>query len=148
MKSPFHFLLAISMTLLLALFLAGCGGPTSAKEYNSSGVKLFERGQAEEALAEYNEALRLDPNFAVAYFNRGQTYFALGQPRKAVQDYAEAIRLDPDRAQLRLVYASRAMAYTLLGNDSDAQEDIGKAVELGHDPRLLLRAIDELKKQR
>ena len=102
----------------------------------------------EEALAEYTEAIRLDPNFSVAYFNRGQTYFALGQPEKAVQDYAEAIRLNPDRAQIRLVYASRAMAYTLLGNDSGAQEDIGKAVELGHDPHLLLRAIEELKKQR
>ena len=147
-----HFQAARLRTLFfliaLALFLAGCGGPTDAQGYNSSGVKLFERGQAEEALAEYNEAIRLDPQFAVAYFNRGQTYFALGQPQKAVQDYAEAIRLNPDRAQVRLVYASRAMAYTLLGNDSEAQEDIGRAVELGHDPRLLLRVIDELKKQR
>ena len=134
--------------LPLALLLAGCGGPTSAQGYNSSGVKLFERGQADEALAEYNEAIRLDPNFAVAYFNRGQTYFVLGQPQQAVQDYAEAIRLNPDRAQVRLVYASRAMAYTLSGNDSEAQEDIGRAVALGHDPRLLLRAIDELKNQR
>ena len=136
------------LLLPLALFFAGCGGPTDAQGYNSNGVKLLERGQAEEALAKYNEAIRLDPNFAVAYFNRGQTYFALGQPQKAVQDYAEAIRLNPDRAQIRLVFASRAMAYTLLGNDSEAQEDIGRAVELGHDPRLLLRAIDELKKQR
>ena len=136
------------LLLLLTLFLAGCGGPTDAKGYNSSGVKLFERGEAEEALAEYTEAIRLDPNFAVAYFNRGQTYFALGQSQKAVQDYAEAIRINPGRAQLRLVYASRAMAYTMLGNDAEAQEDIGRAVELGHDPRLLLRVIDELKKQR
>ncbi|MCI0782040.1 MAG: tetratricopeptide repeat protein [Chloroflexi bacterium] len=147
-----HFQAARLRTLFfliaLALFLAGCGGPTDAQGYNSSGVKLFERGQAEEALAQYNEAIGLDSSFAVAYFNRGQTYFALGQPQKAVQDYAEAIRLNPDRAQVRLVYASRAMAYTLLGNDSEAQEDIGRAVELGHDPRLLLRAIDELKKQR
>jgi len=136
------------LLLPLTLFFAGCGGPTDAQGYNSSGVKLFEQGRAEDALAEYNKAIRLDPTFAVAYFNRGQTYFALGQPQKAVQDYAEALRLNPDRAQVRLVYASRAMAYTLLGNDSEAQEDIGRAVELGHDPRLLLRAIDELKKQR
>ena len=84
----------------------------------------------------------------MAYFNRGQTYFTLGQPGKAVQDYTESIGLKPDRAQVRLIYASRAMAYTLLGNDSDAQEDVGSAVELGYDPRLLLRAIEELKKQR
>ena len=68
------------LLLPLTLFLAGCDGPNSAQGYNSSGVKLFERGQPEQALAQYNEAIRLDPRLAVAYFNRGQTYFALGHP--------------------------------------------------------------------
>ena len=99
-------------------------------------------------MAEYNEAIRLDPKFAAAYFNRGQTYFALGHQLEAVRDYTEAIRLNPQHPYVPLAYASRAMSYTLLGNDPEAHQDIGRAVELGYDPRLLLRAIDKLKDQR
>ena len=104
------------LVLLLSLVLSvvGCGDPADAHRYNSSGVKLFEQGRPEEALAEYNEA----------------------------------IRLNPQHPYVPLAYASRAMSYTLLGNDPEAHQDIGRAVELGYDPRLLLRAIDKLKDQR
>ena len=138
------------LVLLLSLVLSvvGCGDPADAHRYNSSGVKLFEQGRPEEALAEYNEAIRLDPKCAAAYFNRGQTYFALGHQLEAVRDYTEAIRLNPQHPYVPLAYSSRAMSYTLLGNDLEAHQDIGRAVELGYDPRLLLRAIDKLKDQR
>ena len=47
------------LVLLLSLVLSvvGCGDPADAHRYNSSGVKLFEQGRPEEALAEYNEAI-------------------------------------------------------------------------------------------
>ena len=46
-------------------------------------------------MQDYDEAIRLDPQDAVAYYNRGVAYKNLGQTERANQDFAQAIRLDP-----------------------------------------------------
>ena len=134
--------------LFLLLALLACGGPGGAEGRNHAGVQHFEAGRVEEAIAEYAEAIRLDPQFAAAYYNRGQAYFALGQSQRAIPDFDEAIRINPDDPQVAFAYVGRAMAHTLLGNDAEAKRDIARAVEGGYDPRRLVAMIDELKKQR
>ena len=52
------------------------------------------------ALADFNEAIRLDPGYAVAYDNRGIAWHAKSEYDKAIADYGEAIRLDPRYARL------------------------------------------------
>ena len=140
--------LGLLLIVPVALLLSGCGGPSGPEGYNRAGVEHFEQGRIEEAITEYSEAIRLEPEYAAAYYNRGQAYFTLGQAKLAIQDYDEAIRLSPDRPELPLVYVGRAMAYTLLGEDEEALRDIGRAVELGYDARRLVAAIDALKDQR
>ena len=132
----------------VALLLAGCGGPSGPEGHNKAGVEHFEQGRVQEAITEYSEAIRLDPEYAAAYYNRGQAYFTLGQAQLAIQDYDEAIRLSPDRPELPLAHVGRAMAYTLLGKDEEAQRDISRAVELGYDARRLIAASDVVKDQR
>ena len=51
--------------------------------------------QYEPALRDFNEAIRLNPSFALAYSNRGSAYSGLQQYELAVQDYSQAIRLRP-----------------------------------------------------
>ena len=130
------------------LVLLACGGPGGAESHNSDGVKYFEEGRFEDAIAEYDEALRLDSQYAVAYYNRGAAYFTLGQFERAIEDYGEAIRLTPNDPGAALSHAGRAMAYTALGQDADAQPDIAKAVELGYNLGSLMGAIELLKEQR
>ena len=48
----------------------------------------------QEAIQDYDEAIRLNPQFALAYFNRGLAYQELDQHLLATRDYDEAIRLD------------------------------------------------------
>ena len=49
-------------------------------------------------MADYDEAIRLDPKFAIAYGNRGNVYDARRDYDRAVADYD---RGDPARSQVR-----------------------------------------------
>jgi tetratricopeptide (TPR) repeat protein len=42
--------------------------------YYSRGLAYYDKGDDDRAIAEYNEAIRLDPKFAYAYSNRGLAY--------------------------------------------------------------------------
>ena len=50
------------------------------------------------AILDYDEAIRLDPNDALAYYNRGYDKGELRRYAAAIADYDEAIRLDPNDA--------------------------------------------------
>ena len=100
--------------------------------------------QVQRAIEDYDEAIRLNPQYIEAYGNRGFAYLNLGQFEAAIGDYSEAIRLDPRYAD---AYAGRALSYTALGKDSEADEDVKRAEELGVDSTSLEGAIAELKTQ-
>jgi tetratricopeptide (TPR) repeat protein len=51
--------------------------------------------QYERAIADYDEAIRLDPKSAAVYYSRGRCREARGDPKGAKVDYSEAARLDP-----------------------------------------------------
>ena len=55
-------------------------------------------GQHFAAIADYDIAIRLNPDDADAYYNRGNAKDHLGQYFAAIADYDIAIRLDPDDA--------------------------------------------------
>src|SRR5579871_392087 len=74
------------------------GGLTSANLVSA----LLNRGNAYDdqkdyahALIDYNEAIRLDSQNALAYYNRGLSYAHQSDYLRAIADYGEAIRLDP-----------------------------------------------------
>ena len=52
----------------------------------------------DKAIADYSEAVRIDPNNAKAYYDRGLAYRSNGKRDKAIADFSEAIRLDPNNA--------------------------------------------------
>ena len=132
---------AIAITLV-ALLLATCGRLSEAEKHHDAANEFREQGNLQEAIVEYDQAIRLDPQLALAYYNRGVAYHYLGQPKQAIEDYAEALRLDPQHAS---AYANRAQANTLLEMDTKAQQDVDRAVELGFDRSLLENAIEVAK---
>ena len=118
---------------------------SGTRDHLNEGVRLAKRGRVKKAIAEFDEALRRDPELALGYYNRGLAYFNLGQPQRAIEDLEEAMRIDP---QFASAYAARARIYTMLQSDELAQQDIDRAVELGLDRSELDAEIKELKKQR
>jgi lipoprotein NlpI len=95
--------------------------------YYSRGLAYYDKGDDDRAIAEYNEAIRLDPKFAYAYSNRGLAYDHKGDLERASPDYNEAIRLDPKYAQ---AYFNRGNAYYQKGDDDRAIADYNEAIRL------------------
>ena len=113
------------------LMLASCGGLTPAATHSNAGVALHEDGRYERAISEYDEAIRSDPEFALAYYNRGVAYTSLQEFERAIADYDESIRLDPQRAE---AFRGRAFAYDALGQQARADEDFEEATRLSRLP--------------
>ena len=60
---------------------------TNAIYFLNLGVAYNNLGENQRAIADYNQAISLNPNFVEADFNRGLLYRQLGETQKAIADY-------------------------------------------------------------
>ena len=67
---------------------------------------LARKGRSDEAMVHYEEAIRLQPNYADAYYNRGSVLFAKGRTDEAIADWEKTLQIQPNDAD----------AHTGLGN--------------------------------
>ncbi|MBN2021958.1 MAG: trypsin-like peptidase domain-containing protein, partial [Pirellulales bacterium] len=79
------------------------------------------------AIADYTEAIRLDPKNALAYFFRGFAYRHKHEYDSAIADFTEAIRLDPKDAD---AYVWRGFAYLRKYEYDRAIADFTEAIRL------------------
>jgi tetratricopeptide (TPR) repeat protein len=103
--------------------------PKNAMEYEARGV-LYYLTDRRRAIADYNEAIRLDPNYALAYNNRGQAYLLSEDFDRAFADLGEAIRLDPKYLE---AYINRGATYARKNEYDRAIADFSEAIRL--DPK-------------
>ncbi len=68
------------------------------------------------ALTAYEQAIRLDPNYAPAYYNKGDALLALKRREDALTAYEQVTRLDP---YYILAYFKKGIALLLLGRSKD-----------------------------
>ncbi|MFZ1882534.1 MAG: tetratricopeptide repeat protein [Rhodoplanes sp.] len=101
-----------------------------ATAYNNRGWSYSQKDDHDRAIADYDEAIRLDPNFALAFVNRGWSYERKRQYDRALADYNEAIRADP---KYSLAYNNRGWLRHLQGDYDRAIADYGEAIRL--DPK-------------
>jgi Flp pilus assembly protein TadD len=95
--------------------------------YNNRGSAYGKKGENDRAIADYNEALRLNPKLASAYNNRGLAYSKKGENDRAIADHNEALRLDPKFAS---AYNNRGLAYSEKGENDRAIADYNEALRL------------------
>ena len=69
--------------------------PRPLGAYNNRGNALLGKKEYDEAIADCDAAIALDPKLAFAYRIRGNAWSAKGEHDKAKQDYDEANRLTP-----------------------------------------------------
>lgn len=105
-----------------------------ALTYSNRGLEYFQAGQYDQAIADYNEAIRLQRS-ALILSNRALVYARKDLFELALADYAEAIKLDPARP---LSYSNRAVVWYRTGDLGKALADLDKATQLSpKDARIL-----------
>ncbi|MHC5721241.1 MAG: tetratricopeptide repeat protein, partial [Nostoc sp.] len=79
------------------------------------------------AIADFNRAIEINPNFATAYCHRGNARYFLGDYEGAIADHNQALQLDPNLAQS---YHSRGNAYFALENYDKAIADYIQTIKI------------------
>lgn len=69
--------------------------------HTNLATALLARGNLQDAVAHYEIATRLEPDFPEAHYNLGNVFFALGDFRRAVEEYRALLRIQPDNAEVR-----------------------------------------------
>lgn len=99
----------------------------------AAGEALHREGRLDQAIVEYGDAIRLNPQLAMAYAGRGYAYAETEQYQKAIHDYDQTIRLDPNNAA---AHYGRGFANFELDQFETAMQDFDKAIRLCLDPQL------------
>jgi tetratricopeptide (TPR) repeat protein len=101
--------------------------PRCAGDYLDRGISRNLKGEFDQALADFHQAIRLDPGCAQAYLNRGIAWKAVGEYGKAIADFTEAIDLDP---KLTVAFVNRGLTVQAREDYDQALSDFEEAIKL------------------
>jgi tetratricopeptide (TPR) repeat protein/S1-C subfamily serine protease len=94
--------------------------------YNNRGIVRSELGDKPGAIDDYTQAIKINPNYALAYNNRGIVRSELGDKPGAIDDYTQAIKFNPNDA---LAYYNRGIVRSELGDKQGAIDDYTQAIK-------------------
>ena len=114
----------------------------NAEAYYKQGFACQKEGKSEQAIAYFDKAIRIDPQFAKAYSNRGYAYLNKEQYKLAIADCTKAIELDASDTVARL---NRGVAYRLQGDKVRATADFEKVINSSDNPQEIKIAKQQIK---
>jgi tetratricopeptide (TPR) repeat protein len=113
--------------------------------YFQRALQWDNQGNYDQAIANYNQAICICPDDAVAYNNRGYDWYMKNDFDKAIADYNQALVLCPKYAE---VYSNRGAAWDAKGEPDRALGDYNEAVAV--DPTITSayndRGVNEAKR--
>ncbi|HUY92863.1 MAG TPA: tetratricopeptide repeat protein [Pirellulales bacterium] len=117
--------------------LAGKTSTYEAIMARARGVSTPETKKLEdEAIADYTEAIRLEPGNAEAYYYRGNVWSDKEQFDKAIEDFTAVVGIKPDYFR---VHSCRGNAYKAKGDYDAAIADFEEAMRLDANSPALVR---------
>jgi tetratricopeptide (TPR) repeat protein len=99
----------------------------SAQGFFKQAFNKYQKGDYQGAIADLNQAIRIDPHEAKFYYSRGLVHRKLLDSQAAIADYTLAIQFDPNFAD---AYYNRGNAYLTIGDEPEATKDYQKAANL------------------
>jgi protein O-mannosyl-transferase len=108
----------------------------------SLGVAFFEKGQLDDAVAQYQKALEINPNYVAAHYNLGNALFRKGQLDEAIAHFQKALEINPKDAEAHINLGNALLqkeqfdeavgqfqqAVEINPNDAEAHYDLGNAL--------------------
>ena len=104
------------------------GSEDQSAVYSNMGKAKMLLGKTEEAIKDYDYAVKLNPKQYTAYLNRGLAKQKLKDFRGAVEDFTECLKINPKMTD---AYLNRALAYLQLNEKENACNDLKQAYEGG-----------------
>jgi uncharacterized caspase-like protein/peptidoglycan/xylan/chitin deacetylase (PgdA/CDA1 family) len=98
-----------------------------AQRANDHGLQLYKEKQYAQAEAQFTEALKLRPNFALAANNLGFVFYKQAKYAEAARWFENAIKMDPSRA---IAYMNLGDAYARAGQADKARAAYKTYLEL------------------
>ena len=103
---------------------------TEVKRHLEKGSSFLQEEKPDSAISEYQEAIRLRPDFAEAHLGLGAAYGMKGLHDLEIRQYEEALRLRPDFAEAHFALGS---VYKEQGQHDLAIGQYGEAIKLKPD---------------
>jgi tetratricopeptide (TPR) repeat protein len=94
---------------------------------DAKNITAEQKAGYNKAIADYTQAIKLNPNFAPAYKDRGTAYSFSGDYDKALADFNQALRLNPNDPT---VYQGRGNIYSFQGDDTRALADYNRSINV------------------
>ncbi|MGC2234529.1 MAG: tetratricopeptide repeat protein [Pyrinomonadaceae bacterium] len=116
---------------------------STAKNYNyyyNLGLSLYDKGDLAGAIANYTQAIKLNPRSADAFYNRALAYYDDENYSNAVSDYTKSIQINPQAD----AYNNRGLAYEKYGNRTAAATDYRTALRLNPGYELAQDNLDRI----
>ncbi|MCJ7626497.1 MAG: tetratricopeptide repeat protein, partial [Anaerolineaceae bacterium] len=141
-KRSSRILMLAILAISLALFAVACGGgdepvPTSlpaptqetesAQDHIEAAAAYYADGDYEQAIAELEKFIELQPDNTDAHTNLALAYFMSGDYENAAAAWTDVIGFEPANAA---AYYERGKSYFNLKNHTQAIDDLTQAIEL------------------
>ena len=108
------------------IFSGELKGQPLAAAYRMRGTAVARKNEYDRAIADFDEAIRLDPKDGAAFSARGAMYSIKGEYDRAIADSNAAISLTPNGT----TYSNRGFVYNNRGEYDRAIMDLDRAIRL------------------